>query len=187
MDVESTPLISDEREKSSGRRLEDVEVEGREEHDTPVVPSHSFRMEAIEVVKGHVPEGYPTYRAWMHDLVEGDFDSPVEYFILVLILLNVFSFMLGTVLVEGTPPCYNKCVTINDRYDPFFEAFEAFSVIIFTIEYGFRMWCCLEDPTYGAKVTGLKLASEMRADTYLGVVFRDLHAQRLSSSLTCGT
>jgi len=94
---------------------------------------------------------YESLRAYVHDLVEGDFDSWFEYSIFALIIFNVFAFMLGTLIVEGSPPCKGECVTWNDKHEHLLEVFEAFSVAVFTLEYGLRIWSCVEDPEIASK------------------------------------
>uniref|UniRef100_A0A7S1TCG5 Ion transport domain-containing protein n=1 Tax=Compsopogon caeruleus TaxID=31354 RepID=A0A7S1TCG5_9RHOD len=95
--------------------------------------------------------GSRSLRARVHNLVEGEIDTAFEYGILVLIALNVLLFMVGTVVVDGVgSPCESHCVTLNDRYEKAFESFEFFSVLVFTLEYVFRIWSALEFPKYGA-------------------------------------
>lgn len=57
-----------------------------------------------------------------------------DAFIIVLILANVGAFCLETV------PAY------ADAYGPWFNAFELFSVAVFTVEYVLRMWTAVEVP-----------------------------------------
>jgi voltage-gated potassium channel len=97
---------------------------------------------------------YLRIRKHAYDMVEGTIDSAMEYFILILIFLNVVSFMAGTVIVDGTfldGVCVSDCVDMNAKYDKFFEGFELFSVIVFTIEYIMRIWAAMENPKYHAK------------------------------------
>jgi len=54
--------------------------------------------------------------------------------IVVMILLNVIAFLLGSVS------------TIYDEYGSFLDGFEVFSIIFFTIEYFLRIWACVEHP-----------------------------------------
>ncbi len=57
-------------------------------------------------------------------------------FLILLIISNVFAFTLGTV------------ASLASRYGPFFEWFNVFSVIIFSIEYLARLWCVVEYPHF---------------------------------------
>ncbi len=57
-----------------------------------------------------------------------------DYFIVVLVLANILAFILSTVL------------WIEFAYRSWLEAFEVFSVVIFTIEYGLRIWAAAEFP-----------------------------------------
>ncbi|KAA8491871.1 Potassium voltage-gated channel subfamily KQT member 4 [Porphyridium purpureum] len=96
-------------------------------------------------------------QAWVFDLVEGDIDSWFEYSILALIAVNVLMFICGTIVVggfspDGEPPLSAEAAfTLDEKYDTFFEAFELFSVCVFTIEYVLRLWSCTADPKYGSK------------------------------------
>uniref|UniRef100_A0A7S0ZLH9 Ion transport domain-containing protein n=1 Tax=Timspurckia oligopyrenoides TaxID=708627 RepID=A0A7S0ZLH9_9RHOD len=95
-------------------------------------------------------------QAFVFDLVEGEIDSWFEYLMLFVIFLNVFLFIVGTIVVggfaeDGSPPLNEAdAITLDEKYDPFFEGVELFSVILFTIEYLLRAWSCTADPTYRA-------------------------------------
>ncbi len=65
-----------------------------------------------------------------------------DTFILSLILLNVAALVLETV-----KPIY-------DAGRIYFDGFELISVVIFSIEYVFRMWCCVEHPKYQLPILG---------------------------------
>jgi voltage-gated potassium channel len=69
--------------------------------------------------------------------------------IIVLILLNVVA-----VMVETVDPIYSRAPWA-------FQNFEGFSVAVFTIEYGLRLWSCTSDPQYAHPVTG-RLRQAMR-------------------------
>lgn len=62
----------------------------------------------------------------------------VDYALILLIALNIVA-----VTVETIEPVYL-------RYGPWFDAFNLFSVAVFTIEYLARIWSCVEDRSYGA-------------------------------------
>ncbi|MEX1000145.1 MAG: ion transporter [Thermodesulfobacteriota bacterium] len=66
----------------------------------------------------------------------------VSAFIMILILLNVISIIVLTV------------PTISQSLRDFLDAFNAFSVIIFTIEYLLRIWTCTENKSYKNSITG---------------------------------
>ncbi len=68
----------------------------------------------------------------------------VDVFIISLISLNVVA-----VIFESMPKVYAA-------YGPYFDAFEIFSVIVFTIEYLLRVWSAVEsdNPRYRDPVTG---------------------------------
>jgi len=99
-----------------------------------------------------------TFRQKLYHTLNGKVDSPVEYFVLLLILTNVIMFMAGTVWVDrqtGEISCVtlenedeSKCIQLNDKYPGFFDSFEIFSMGVFTIEYLVRLYVCVEDPQY---------------------------------------
>jgi voltage-gated potassium channel len=66
----------------------------------------------------------------------------IEYALIALITGNI-----AAILLETVP-------SINAAYATFFERFEIFSVIIFTIEYILRLWTCREKAKYSGRVTG---------------------------------
>jgi len=83
-----------------------------------------------------------TWRSWrvkVHDVLEvGGEAHPmgrvINAFLVVLILANGIAFAAET--VNG----------LYDRYGPEFEAFNAFSVMVFTVEYVLRLWSSVEIP-----------------------------------------
>ena len=105
----------------------------------PVTSSHAVRplrhaiYEIIEVGRG-----------------DNRLSRAFDTFILSLILLNVAAFVMETVPAYGT------------AYKATFEAFNIFSVAIFTVEYALRLWTAVEVPflrRYPAWKARLKLAS----------------------------
>jgi voltage-gated potassium channel len=81
---------------------------------------------------------YPLKRKRAQEIVElarpGDRGSKVfDVFIITLIGLNVLAIVLGSVK------------DIYTDYQAFFNGFEVFSVVIFSIEYLLRMWACVEE------------------------------------------
>jgi voltage-gated potassium channel len=83
----------------------------------------------------------------MHEILAqakaGDTPSRVfDVFIVVLILLNVLA-----MIVESVKQIY-------DSVPMWFITFEYFSVAVFSIEYVVRVWSCVEEPAYQARVRG---------------------------------
>jgi len=81
------------------------------------------------------------------DIIEvarpGDIESKiVDTFIMGLIIAN-----LASVIVETVPE-------IQTRAAGFFKTFEALSVLVFSIEYGVRVWTCTCNPDYAHPVWG---------------------------------
>lgn len=83
-------------------------------------------------------------KARVYSMLEpGDGDSKgFFYFIMGLILLNVAAVVLETV------------DAIYFTYDRFFQAFEVFSLGIFSVEYLLRVWSCTEDPRFKDPIGG---------------------------------
>jgi voltage-gated potassium channel len=65
-----------------------------------------------------------------------------EVFLVVIILLNILAILL------------NSVESINMEYGEFFYHFEIFSVVLFTVEYLFRVYSIVESPKYQHPVTG---------------------------------
>lgn len=63
----------------------------------------------------------------------------------ILVLLIIFN-VIAAVIETDTG--------IFQLYGPVFDAFAVFSVLVFTIEYFLRVWCCTENPRYREPVTG---------------------------------
>lgn len=74
---------------------------------------------------------------------EGDIVSRVvDTCIMTLIGLNVLLVVVES--IEG----------IQEQYGIYFAGFEAFSVVIFTVEYLLRIWSCTENPKYSDPIRG---------------------------------
>jgi voltage-gated potassium channel len=80
------------------------------------------------------------WRVKVHEVLEVDSDTPasrsVNAFLIVLILANGVAFAAETV------------DSLAAKYGPEFEAFNTFSVIVFTIEYVLRLWGAVEIPMF---------------------------------------
>ncbi len=73
----------------------------------------------------------------------GDYISRTfDFFLMVLIILNVFAVMLETV------------DSFYAKYGQVLKVFEVFSVSVFTIEYLLRVWVCTENPRFSHPVRG---------------------------------
>ncbi len=66
----------------------------------------------------------------------------VNLYIIVIVLLNVISVILATE------------ADIYEAYGGFIEAFDGLSALVFTLEYGVRLWACTESPKYASPVRG---------------------------------
>ena len=94
-------------------------------------------------------------QAGWYDKIQGDvyalLESPADtnkareviiLFIAALIVLNV-----AVVILETVNSLYL-------RYTAFFHLFDLFTVIVFTIEFTLRIWCCVQNPRYSSPVQG---------------------------------
>lgn len=66
----------------------------------------------------------------------------VNVFLMLLIMSNVVAVILASDSV------------IYTDLQLFFDRFEIFSIIVFSVEYIFRIWVCVENPRYKSSVTG---------------------------------
>lgn len=66
----------------------------------------------------------------------------IIFFIASLILLNVFVVILETVN------------SVYLEYTTFFHLFDLVTVVVFTVEYTLRVWCCVRNPLYSDPVQG---------------------------------
>jgi len=89
------------------------------------------------------------FRQKVYDLLEyheGDdrLSHFIDFALIALIIANVIAVVLESVK------------ELDALYGGFFHAFDVFSVVIFSIEYGFRVWSAPEDPTgvYDGAVKG---------------------------------
>lgn len=137
-ETEGTPLLNNGDESGGVDSSYDAEATRAE---TP-------RTEAPGVNEG--PQSNWSWRQYAYANVEGTIDSPLEFIILFIILLNVVLLAVSTLLVDNN--CFGAhCVRWGDKYSPFFETAEAISVYIFTFEYILRLWACVEDPNVATK------------------------------------
>jgi voltage-gated potassium channel len=83
-----------------------------------------------------------TYILLHPELGHSKWDRLINGFIITLILLNVVAVMLETV------------PAIHDPYTDYFAYFDLFSVVVFSVEYILRIWCCVEEPRYKHSVYG---------------------------------
>lgn len=96
------------------------------------------------------PAWWAAARKTAHDNVEGTIDSPLEYLILGLIFVNVVLLAVSTLPADDK--CFGSaCTRLGDKFEGFFEAAEAASVAVFTLEYALRIWSCVEFPEVAAK------------------------------------
>lgn len=96
-----------------------------------------------------VPQGgwYDKIQGDVYTLLESPADTnklrkAVIFFIATLILLNVLVVILETVN------------SLYLEYAAFFQIFDLFTVIVFSIEYVLRIWCCVKNPLYSDPLRG---------------------------------
>lgn len=91
-------------------------------------------------------------RKWAYNLLEPSVSGSsaahaVEFLLIALIFLNIIAIILESVK------------EINQELAPLFHSLERFSVIIFTIEYGLRVWTSVENPKYKHRRKGYIFSS----------------------------
>ncbi len=93
----------------------------------------------------------------IHLLLEGTWHEnrwgrALNVSLIVLIALNVLSVLLESI------------ESLALRHGAAFQMFEIFSVFVFTVEYGLRLWTCTEDPRWrGARPRAIREATEVGA------------------------
>lgn len=90
---------------------------------------------------------YKELKRKVHHLLEPGDKAPlasqiIVIFIMVLIVLNVIAIIIDT--VEGYHSAYGR----------FFNVFNFFSVMVFTVEYLLRLWSCTENKKYHNPIWG---------------------------------
>lgn len=90
---------------------------------------------------------HPSFKHYMWDLCEpdeqaGPLERRLHVFLMVLIFLNIFAVLLGSVS------------RIYSQYGRLLDVFEYFSVAVFSLEYLARLWSCTADPRYQHPVWG---------------------------------
>ncbi|MCX6698206.1 MAG: ion transporter [Methanoregula sp.] len=93
------------------------------------------------------PGWYDTIQDEVYTLLESRADGNIVrkaiiYFIAAMIVLNVLA-----VILETKQSLYFE-------YAPYFHIFDLFTLIVFTIEYVLRVWCCVKNPLYSSPVKG---------------------------------
>lgn len=96
---------------------------------------------------GNGKKGHLTTKQRIYRLVEPVDDSTpieqfVDYFLMVMIVISMFTFILGTV------------PEVEAQYGTWIDLFELVAVVVFTIEYVLRLYACTLDPQYQHPVWG---------------------------------
>lgn len=80
-------------------------------------------------------------RKWTYHLLEPTVSGTraakvIEWFLIILIFMNIVAIILESVH------------SINEQYHRFFLLLERFSIVVFSLEYGLRIWTAVENPKY---------------------------------------
>ncbi len=78
----------------------------------------------------------------VHYYLDISTDEPIDRFMALLIVANVVAVIISTV----------KPIYLAYRF--WFDAFETFSVIVFTVEYALRLWACTVLPEFSHPIFG---------------------------------
>jgi voltage-gated potassium channel len=100
-----------------------------------------------DIIQGRQQGLYEKIQEQVYVLLESQADDNkarkfVIHFLVVMILLNVI-----VVILETKHEFFIE-------HASFFHAFDFFTVIIFTVEYGLRVWVCVRNPLYSSPVNG---------------------------------
>ncbi|MEM7022763.1 MAG: ion transporter [Pseudomonadota bacterium] len=103
---------------------------------TPIADRGSAASDDLSAAAGGAPN---RLRRRIHEILDvraaGDQTARVvEYGLIVMILANV-----GAIILESMP-------AVDAAYQLAFDIFEAISIIVFTVEYGLRVWSSVENP-----------------------------------------
>ncbi len=111
-------------------------------------------------------------RRYFYNLLEHNGTSPLVQLVNLLLMLLIMSNVVAVILASDR--------AIYTGFQSFFDNFELFSIIVFSIEYLARTWICVENPRYNTAISGrLKyMASPMAIvdlvavlPFYLGIIF----------------
>lgn len=100
---------------------------------TPTAPSADLPDESL--------------RAWLHRILDGDPEAGTTAW--------AFSLgMVGLVLLNVVAVVLESIDSLEGAYRDLFRAFETVSVLVFTVEYGLRLWTCTLEPDYRHPLRG---------------------------------
>jgi len=111
-------------------------------------------------------------RRYLYYLLEQNSPSPLVRLVNLLLMLLIMTNVVAVILASDR--------AIYLELQGFFDKFELFSIIVFTMEYLVRTWICVENPRYRSAVTGrLKYMISPMAIVdlvavlpfYLGIIF----------------
>lgn len=85
-------------------------------------------------------------RQYFYKLLEKSDSGSLARLVSLLLMLLIMSNVVAVILASDG--------VIYTELQPFFDGFELFSIIIFSMEYLSRVWVCVEDPRYQSSVKG---------------------------------
>ena len=85
-------------------------------------------------------------RQYFYDFLEQNNSSHMARLVNLLLMLLIMFNVVAVILASDR--------VIYTQLQVFFDGFELFSIIIFSMEYLFRVWVCVEDPRYQLPVKG---------------------------------
>ena len=85
-------------------------------------------------------------RYYIYNFLEQNNSSPLARLVNLLLMLLIMFNVMAVILASDR--------VIYTQLKVFFDGFELLSIIIFSIEYLFRAWVCVEDPRYQLSVKG---------------------------------
>ena len=111
-------------------------------------------------------------RAYCYNLLEQNGSNPLSQLVNLLLMLLIMGNVVAVILASDK--------TIYTGFQTFFDNFELFSIIVFSLEYLARTWVCVENPRYHSSFSGrLKYMVSPMAIVdlvavlpfYLGIIF----------------
>lgn len=85
-------------------------------------------------------------RQYFYNLLEKSDSGSLARLVSLLLMLLIMSNVVAVILASDG--------VIYSELQLFFDRFEMFSIVVFSMEYLFRVWVCVEDPRYQSSVAG---------------------------------
>jgi len=98
------------------------------------------------MINGYRYQRLLVMRLYFYNFLEQNNSSSMARLVNVLLMLLIMFNVVAVILASDS--------VIYTQLQGFFDNFELFSIIIFSMEYLFRTWVCVEDPRYQSPIKG---------------------------------